>query len=337
MAACRTPYLLFVDQLPNSRIGAMQWQELVFIVVALSILGACIGSFLNVVAYRLPRSMSLSRPPSQCPACGHAIRWSDNVPVLGWLRLRGRCRDCSAPIAARYPMVEATTALIVLIVGMLALLSRGGSADTAWIARTACDAALCLTLLSVALIQWDGNYIPGRLLLPALVIGLVVPLVWPESKPRLALTGMSEVRWGPRGAVVNATVLGAAYGLLVAALAQWLRRSARGKPFGPPRSQPEQTSRIEWYALPTLIGLFWGWPAVLVIIPVAVALGALVPRALRRAMPLGAALLVVAMLYLAIASAYEGFGSASASQLSPRHDALAVAIAADRSMGREQE
>lgn len=72
----------------------------------LGILGGCIGSFLNVVAYRLPRGMSVVWKPSHCPKCGRPIRWYDNVPVLGWLWLRGRCRDCHAPISPRYAIVE---------------------------------------------------------------------------------------------------------------------------------------------------------------------------------------------------------------------------------------
>jgi leader peptidase (prepilin peptidase)/N-methyltransferase len=78
----------------------------------LFILGACIGSFLNVVVWRLPRGESLVTPPSHCPKCGHQLAWYDNVPVLGWLWLRGRCRYCSAPISARYPIVEAVTGLL---------------------------------------------------------------------------------------------------------------------------------------------------------------------------------------------------------------------------------
>lgn len=73
-------------------------------------IGLIIGSFLNVVAYRVPAGISLLRPPSSCPACGHEIRNRDNVPVLGWILLRGRCRDCRAPISIRYPIVEAATA-----------------------------------------------------------------------------------------------------------------------------------------------------------------------------------------------------------------------------------
>ncbi|MCA9172290.1 MAG: prepilin peptidase [Planctomycetales bacterium] len=76
--------------------------------------GGSIGSFLNVVVYRLPAGLSLVHPGSRCPHCGHAIRWYDNLPVLGWLGLRGRCRDCRAPISARYPIVEAIVMLLFL-------------------------------------------------------------------------------------------------------------------------------------------------------------------------------------------------------------------------------
>ena len=74
------------------------------------LLGACVGSFTNVVAWRLPRQESVVFPGSHCPKCGHAIRWHDNLPLLGWLLLRGRCRDCDAAISWRYPAVEALSA-----------------------------------------------------------------------------------------------------------------------------------------------------------------------------------------------------------------------------------
>ena len=79
-------------------------------VALMAVLGGVIGSFLNVVVYRLPRGISLSYPASRCPRCGHPIRWRDNVPVLGWLLLGGKCRDCRAPISVRYPLVELTVA-----------------------------------------------------------------------------------------------------------------------------------------------------------------------------------------------------------------------------------
>ncbi len=77
-----------------------------------TILGANVGSFLNVVIYRLPLDKSLIHPGSRCPSCEHALAWYDNVPVLGWLWLRGKCRYCKAPISAQYPIVEAAVALL---------------------------------------------------------------------------------------------------------------------------------------------------------------------------------------------------------------------------------
>jgi leader peptidase (prepilin peptidase)/N-methyltransferase len=74
--------------------------------------GSCIGSFLNVAVYRLPRKKSLSLPPSFCPNCGHFIRWYDNIPVFGWLKLGGKCRDCRMPISIRYPLIEAAIGLL---------------------------------------------------------------------------------------------------------------------------------------------------------------------------------------------------------------------------------
>ncbi len=75
-----------------------------------SMFGACVGSFLNVIIYRLPEGKSIVHPPSACPRCGHRLAWYDNVPVLGWLWLRGRCRYCQAPVSVQYPVIEAVTA-----------------------------------------------------------------------------------------------------------------------------------------------------------------------------------------------------------------------------------
>ncbi|MDR0522126.1 MAG: prepilin peptidase [Planctomycetaceae bacterium] len=72
-----------------------------------AVFGSCIGSFLNVAVYRLPAGKSLLYPPSHCPQCRHPIRWFDNVPVFGWLWLKGKCRDCRKPISVRYPLTEA--------------------------------------------------------------------------------------------------------------------------------------------------------------------------------------------------------------------------------------
>src|SRR6476659_4531270 len=89
------------------------------VVAALTgVLGLVVGSFLNVVAHRVPRGESVVRPPSACPRCGTPIRNRHNVPVLGWLVLRGRCYDCSLPISPRYPVVEAATGLLFALVGV---------------------------------------------------------------------------------------------------------------------------------------------------------------------------------------------------------------------------
>jgi leader peptidase (prepilin peptidase) / N-methyltransferase len=89
------------------------------VVAALTLLGAAIGSFLNVVGYRVPRGLSIRTPGSHCPSCAGPIRWRHNIPVLGWLLLRGRCHDCDSPISLRYPVVEAVNAGLYLAAGLV--------------------------------------------------------------------------------------------------------------------------------------------------------------------------------------------------------------------------
>jgi len=89
--------------------------------------GACIGSFLNVVAYRMPLGMSVVWKPSHCPKCSHPIRAYDNVPVLGWLWLRGKCRDCGEPISPRYAIVELVMGLAFFVLAYLELFSGGAN------------------------------------------------------------------------------------------------------------------------------------------------------------------------------------------------------------------
>ncbi|HEY5315644.1 MAG TPA: prepilin peptidase, partial [Pirellulales bacterium] len=96
-----------------------------YVLVLLTLLGGAVGSFINVVVYRLPAGMSLLWPGSRCPRCGAKIRWLDNLPVLGWLKLRGRCRDCRERISARYPIVELLTALVFLGLALVEPLTEG--------------------------------------------------------------------------------------------------------------------------------------------------------------------------------------------------------------------
>ncbi|HUR84836.1 MAG TPA: prepilin peptidase [Solirubrobacteraceae bacterium] len=127
--------------------------------------GLIIGSFLNVVVFRLPARASLATPGSRCPACETPIKPYDNIPVLSWLLLRGRCRACSEPIAARYPLVEALTGLLFAAVVAVHL-------------HSTVDLVLGLVLVAflvpIALIDLDHRLIPNRLTLPAAVLAVVL-------------------------------------------------------------------------------------------------------------------------------------------------------------------
>src|SRR3954464_15428807 len=141
-------------------------------VVFAGIVGLLIGSFLNVVAYRLPRGESLSRPGSRCPSCGTPIKPYDNVPVLSWLLLRGRCRACGAHISARYPIVEAVTGLLCAAV----VIAKGADSD-AWLGLV-----LVLVLVPIVLIDLDVRLIPNLLTLIGAIAAIVIlVLVDPDS------------------------------------------------------------------------------------------------------------------------------------------------------------
>jgi leader peptidase (prepilin peptidase)/N-methyltransferase len=136
------------------------------------VLGACVGSFLNVVAWRLPRGESLVHPPSRCPGCGKPIRWFDNVPVLAWVLLRGRCRACRARISPRYPLVEAATAALFVWAGWRHPLPEHAT-------TFAPTAALLSALLVVSLIDWDTRLVPRSITTPGIVLGLVCSFLVP--------------------------------------------------------------------------------------------------------------------------------------------------------------
>jgi leader peptidase (prepilin peptidase)/N-methyltransferase len=129
--------------------------------------GLMLGSFLNVVAVRLPRGESLVRPGSHCTGCGAPVRPYDNVPVLSWLFLRGRCRSCDAPISPRYPVVEALTALLFVVV----LAVKGLDVDALP------GLALVALLVPTALIDLEHRVIPNALMAVGAVVGLALVLV----------------------------------------------------------------------------------------------------------------------------------------------------------------
>jgi prepilin signal peptidase PulO-like enzyme (type II secretory pathway) len=177
------------------------------------VLGAVLGSFLNVVIYRLPRRESLIWPGSHCPKCGHLIRWYDNIPILSWLLLQGRCRDCSAPISARYPVIEALAALTV---GLIAFAVSGGrwgavlaGGRQAWyvpffsfaILQVLVYSTFFLSLMAAVAMTWDRQLPPRLLWLPAWCLVFVGVLVQGKEgsgaeAPLLALPAMSWLHWG---------------------------------------------------------------------------------------------------------------------------------------------
>ena len=157
-------------------------------VLAVGVVGAVIGSFLNVVVWRVPRGASVVRPGSHCPACGAPVRPIDNIPVVSWLVLRARCRDCRAPIAMRYPLVEAGTACLFAAMAV----------------RFALDPALPAFLylsavgIALALIDLDVKRLPDALTLPSYIVGAVLlgasALASGEARPWLrALLGMAAM------------------------------------------------------------------------------------------------------------------------------------------------
>ena len=141
--------------------------------------GACIGSFLNVVIYRLPLGQSIVSPPSRCPKCGYRLQWYDNVPVIGWVLLGGRCRKCKNPISIQYPIVELITALLFVLV--------------VWL--TPPGPLLVTRLLFVCIlivlfgIDLEHQILPNSITLPGIVTGLLLSLIAPPGL-RDALIGV---------------------------------------------------------------------------------------------------------------------------------------------------
>jgi leader peptidase (prepilin peptidase) / N-methyltransferase len=145
-----------------------------------ALFGAVIGSFLNVVAYRLPRSKSLVTPGSQCPGCDTPIKLYDNVPVLGWLLLRGRCRTCRTAISPRYPAVEALTAALAVAV----ILVEHSTVDKVL------GLVLVGILVPIALIDLDHQIIPNKITAPAAILAVAIGLALkPSGVPEQLIAG----------------------------------------------------------------------------------------------------------------------------------------------------
>ena len=176
-------------------------------------IGALFGSFFNVVAYRLPRGESLSRPRSRCPGCETPIKPYDNVPILSWLALRGKCRACGSRISPRYPLVEAGTALLCGLV----VLAKGLDKDAV------IPLVMVLLMVPVTLIDLDHRIIPNKLMIlgavlaPALVLWLEPDAIVEHLIAGAAAGGffLLAVLAYPRGMGVGDIKLAAVLGLFL--------------------------------------------------------------------------------------------------------------------------
>ncbi len=147
---------------------------------AIGVLGAIVGSFLNVVVHRLPRGESVVHPRSRCPACGTQLAERDNVPVISWLLLRGRCRSCGVAISARYPLVELATGLAFAAVAVIG----GFDLDLLW------QLPLLAALLAAAVIDLEHRIIPNKIVAPLVVWAIVTALALRlDELPELAISG----------------------------------------------------------------------------------------------------------------------------------------------------
>jgi leader peptidase (prepilin peptidase)/N-methyltransferase len=147
--------------------------------LVLALLGLAVGSFLNVCIHRIPRAQSLLHPGSRCPRCGYALRWFDNIPILSYVLLRGRCRKCRAPISIRYPIVEIVTMALFL----------AHYAIFGWSALLAVRLLFACALLVLFAIDLEHHLLPNVITLPGIAAGLVASALLPPGL-RDAIVGM---------------------------------------------------------------------------------------------------------------------------------------------------
>ena len=144
-------------------------------IVLTILLGLCVGSFLNVVIYRIPNNMSLAKPASHCPKCGNPIKWYDNIPLLSYIILRGKCRHCKEPISFRYPFVELLNTILWFLCLMMFTNFIIPSFTMNWL-RFVTSCIACSTLICILFADKDNLEIPEVFQLVLLLCGLVLIL-----------------------------------------------------------------------------------------------------------------------------------------------------------------
>ncbi|ELS31862.1 MULTISPECIES: prepilin peptidase [Pseudanabaena] len=217
-------------------------------------LGACVGSFLNVVIYRVPAGLSILHPPSRCPHCLRSLAPRDNIPIIGWFLIKGKCRYCHTPVSWRYPAIEALTAFLFWSVAAY----FGNSLS---IPILCFYAAFLSWLLVLALIDIDTMTLPDRLTQSGLVLGLIYQV----SLAFMSLTNGGDARFavsrllmfGIGGAVLGIWLLD----IMRVAGSIFLQKEAMGG--GDPK-------------LAAMLGMWLGWQNLLLAILIASAIGTLV-------------------------------------------------------------
>ena len=174
--------------------------------------GAVWGSFLNVVIYRLPAGLSLVKPPSRCPKCETPLAWTDNIPIFGWVMLRGRCRHCKVTIPARYPGVELLTAALALSIWIHVAHGRLGDLEQDTLLAVGMSFFFYFYfvafLIAITFIDLDETIIPHELTGPGVVLGLLAAWLIPRG-------GLMEGLWPPVGLQESLIGMVAGGGLIV--------------------------------------------------------------------------------------------------------------------------
>jgi leader peptidase (prepilin peptidase)/N-methyltransferase len=208
------------------------------IAAAVGVLGAVIGSFLNVVIHRVPREESIAFPASHCPSCDTAIRPYDNIPVISWAVLRGRCRACRAPISARYPAVELLTAALF---ALTYLLHSGLTLSLPF------DLAFVAAIIALVFIDAEHMILPNVITYPGAALALVARVMVPNLYGVASLGGAETPAW--LLSLGNA-VLGALVGGGFLWLVGWLWERARGV----------EAMGLGDVKMMFMVGAYLGWP-----------------------------------------------------------------------------